>query len=294
MAQISSVLLEAIRPQPFVKWAGGKSQLVERLSAFAPSKFKRYFEPFVGGGAFFFYLRPRKALISDANFELIIAYRVIKNDLRSLLKELESTAALPLTASLYGRNRDADPDFLTPVRRAARFIFLNKTCFNGLYRVNKLGKFNVPFGKYPHMPTLCSEENLRRVSRLLRSTEIMCSSFQIALQKAESGDFIYMDPPYAVDPSSPSFTGFTREGFTEPDQRSLAKKFRELDKKGCYVMLSNSETRLTRELYAGYARTPVSVNRMINCVGENRTGFRELVILNYRPSSAGLDRWFTR
>jgi DNA adenine methylase len=118
----------------------------------------------------------------------------------------------------------------------------------------------------------------------------MCSNFEITLEKARSGDFIYLDPPYAVNPISPSFTSFTSEGFTEPDQRNLAKKFGELNKRGCYLMLSNSETKLTRELYAEYPRIPVSVNRMINCVGKKRTGFRELVILNYHTSS-GLDRW---
>jgi DNA adenine methylase len=144
------------------------------------------------------------------------------------------------------------------------------------------------------MPSLYAEDNLRQVSKLLQSVEIMCSTFQIALERAEPGDFVYLDPPYAVDPSSPSFTSFTKEGFLEPDQRNLAKKFRELDEKGCYLMLSNSETKLIKQLYAEYTRIPVSVNRMINCVGENRTGFRELVILNYHPSAEGLDRWLTR
>jgi DNA adenine methylase len=144
MAQMSSDSLEMFRPQPFIKWAGGKSQLVERLSALAPTSFKRYFEPFVGGGAFFFHLHPRKALISDANFELINSNRVIKNELRPLLRELESMSALSLTSSLFRRYRDLNPDSMNYVRRAARFIFLNKTCFNGLYRVNKLGKLTSP------------------------------------------------------------------------------------------------------------------------------------------------------
>jgi DNA adenine methylase len=294
MAQASSELITPVRPQPFVKWAGGKTQLVGRLFTLAPRNFKRYFEPFVGGGAFFFHLRPKSALISDANFELINAYRVIKNDLPSLLKELKLIHAHLLTPSLFRAFRETDPDSLTPVRRAARFIFLNKTCYNGLYRVNKHGKFNVPFGKYAHMPTLYSEENLKQVAELLRSTEVMCSGFEIALDKAEPGDFVYMDPPYAVDPSSPSFTSFTSDDFTEHDQRSLAQKFEELDKRGCYLMLSNSETKLSKELYANYTSLPVSVNRMINCMGEKRTGFTELVILNYRPSSSGLERWLTR
>jgi DNA adenine methylase len=291
MTQLSSEILEMSGPQPFVKWAGGKSQLVDRLFALAPSQFKNYIEPFVGGGAFFFHLRPEKALISDANFELVNSYRVIKTDLSSLLIELRLISKVPLTRTLFRSFRDVDPNSLNSVRRAARFIFLNKTCFNGLYRVNKQGKFNVPFGKYPRMPTLYSEGNLKQVNRLLRSTEIMCSTFQVALERAAPGDFVYLDPPYAVDPAAPTFTGFVTGGFTESDQRNLAAKFKELDKRGCCLMLSNSETKLTRELYEGYRRIPVTVNRMINCVGEKRTGFKELVILNYGPPSSDLDRW---
>lgn len=291
MAQTSTRLLEIKAPQPFVKWAGGKSQLIHRLSALAPAKFERYFEPFVGGGALFFHLRPRRALISDSNFELINTYRVIRNHLSTLLQELKRLSEQSLSEPLFKRYRSIDPDSLPPVKRAARLIFLNKTCYNGLYRVNKSGDFNVPFGKYEHMPQLCNEENLKQVSRLLQSIELMCADFEIALDKAKSGDFVYLDPPYAPTHNSPSFTSFTKEDFTESDQRRLAELFRELDRRGCFLMLSNSDSRLTHELYSGFKSGPVSVDRMINCIGSRRTGFKELVILNYEPSQPSLSRW---
>jgi DNA adenine methylase len=291
MAQVC--IQESRWPQPFVKWAGGKAQLVHRLSALAPSNFDRYVEPFVGGGALFFHLRPQTALISDTNNELINTYKVMKRSLRPLMEELSRLNRLKLTRALYNRFRTVDPDSLRAVERAARFIFLNKTCYNGLYRVNNNGVFNVPFGKYESMPTLYNEENLKHVSRLLQSTEIMIAGFDTSLDKARASDFIYLDPPYAWDADAPTFTSFTKERFDESDQRRLAHRFRQLDKAGCQLMLSNSDTRLTRELYFGFKFIPVTVDRMINCIGSKRTGYRELVILNYEPQFTTLHRWLT-
>src|SRR5215472_14459579 len=152
-------------PQPFVKWAGGKAQLIPQIAKWLPRHFDRFFEPFVGGGAVYFYLRPKVAVISDANFELINAYRVIRNDLPSLLKELETVQQESISRALYEHYRSMNPEKLSAVKRAVRLIFLNKTCYNGLYRVNRKGEFNVPFGKYARMPRLSDEENLLEIRR---------------------------------------------------------------------------------------------------------------------------------
>ena len=280
-------------PQPFVKWAGGKSQLLSQISKVFPRKFGRYYEPFVGGGAVFFHLRPREATISDANFELINAYRVIRDDFESLAKELDLIQGLRISRSLYEKYRDSDPESLSPPRRAARFIFLNKTCYNGLYRVNKNGDFNVPFGKYTRMPTLYERENFVEIWNLLQRADIMCSSCEIPLNRAKSGDFLYLDPPYSSEPETPGFTSYTKESFSASDQRRLAAKFKELDRRGCILVLSNSNTKLVRELYVDYKDRMLLLtsDRMINCIGSERTGYRELLILNYTPPMETLAPW---
>jgi DNA adenine methylase len=278
-------------PQPFVKWAGGKSQLLPQISAILPRRFGMYFEPFVGGGAVYFHLRPKTAVISDANFELINAYRVIKNDLEALIHQLEILQQKPISPGLYDRYRRMNPEKLPSVKRAVRFIFLNKTCYNGLYRVNRKGKFNVPFGKYPRMPKLAEEANLTEVRKILRSAEIMCASYQIGLDRASEGDVVYLDPPYSPDLKSPSFTSYTKESFSFVDQRRLAARFKELDRRGCLLVLSNSDTRLVRDLYSGYTRIRLKSGRMINCVGNERMGYRELLILNYKIPMEDLIPW---
>lgn len=283
-------------PQPFLKWAGGKSQLLPQLSEMLPQKFNRYFEPFVGGGALFFYLRPSKATISDANIELYNAYFVVKNDLQPLITRLEWFQRQRISRALYERWRRIDGEKLAPEKRAARFIFLNKTCYNGLYRVNKQGRFNVPFGKYRQMPSLFDKTNLIEVRNLLRDTEIMLASYETPLQRAEPNDFVYLDPPYSVDPDALGFTSYTKESFSASDQRRLSQKFKELDRRGCFLMLSNSNTKLVRELYADYEATTVEIEsgRMINCIGSERKGYRELVVMNYHPPVETLVPWMTQ
>lgn len=283
-------------PQPFVKWAGGKSQLVEQLGWLFPRKFNCYYEPFLGGGAVFFKLRPSKAVISDANYELINTYKVIKHDFAMLLAELGNIRRHPLTSSLYESYRKMNPQSLNRSKRAARFIFLNKTCYNGLYRVNRYGAFNVPFGKYDHMPKLYDEENMKQISRLLRTARIMCSDFETALKNAEDGDFVYLDPPYIPEPESTGFTSYTKEPFSIADQDRLAKVFRSLVKHGCLVMLSHSATRRVANLYKDFSETTYAftADRMINCIGSRRTGFKEVVILSYNPPLQTLAQWFTR
>jgi len=280
-------------PQPFVKWAGGKAQLIPRISRLVPRNFDCYFEPFIGGGALFFHQGPKRSFISDANFELMNAYRVIKDHPASLIDELSNIQEKRISARLFKKYRSLDPETLTSARRAARFVFLNKTCFNGLYRVNRRGSFNVPFGKYTRMPRLFESDNIIAIQKLLQNAEIMCASYEIPLQRAKKGDFVYLDPPYSPEPEVPSFTSYTKESFSTADQRRLAQKFKELDRRGCFLMLSNSNTKLVRELYADYQGNifELTADRMINCIGSERRGYSELVVLNYVPPMETLIPW---
>ena len=299
----STALLENARaisqprsPQPFVKWAGGKSQLISQISRLLPSFSGRYFEPFLGGGAVFFHVRPSSALVSDANRELIIVYRTIQNDLLRLESELDKIQDQSISRKLFNHYRGMNPEDLTPAQRAARFIFLNKTCFNGLYRVNRLGKFNVPFGQYKRMPRLYDPLNFIQVHSLLQKVTLMSATYEVALQDTTEGDFVYLDPPYAREDDAQNFVSYTNESFSAADQRRLAAKFLALDRRGCLVMLSNSDIPLVRELYSRYANTTVRVraDRMINCIGSDRTGFNELMIMNYEPPSRTLHSWMNR
>jgi DNA adenine methylase len=278
-------------PQPFVKWAGGKSQLLSQMSGFLPHHFDLYFEPFVGGGAVFFHLRPRRAVISDANFELINAYRIIRDDLDSIIAELDELQEKRISRRLYELHRKKNPDKLSKVERAARFIFLNKTCYNGLYRVNRKGDFNVPFGKYSRMPKLYEGANLTEIRKILGSTEIEYAGYETALGRASEGDFVYLDPPYSPDPKSQGFTSYTKESFSEVDQSRLATRFKDSDRRGCLLMLSNSDTRHVRDLYSEFTIERLKAGRMINCIGSERTGYNELLILNYRLPVETLNPW---
>lgn len=279
-------------PQPFIKWAGGKSQVLGEISRILPRKFNGYHEPFLGGGALFFHLRPQAAFVSDSNFDLINAYCVVRDDIEPLLAELKRLQKKLLSRSLFDQLRKLDPSALTPPERAARFIFLNKTCYNGLYRVNKGGIFNVPIGRYKKMPTLFDEQNLREVASLLTQTRVQCADYMTALTNAASGDLVYLDPPYSKD-SDQAFVSYTKESFSENDQRKLAAAFRELDHRGCLLILSNSDTTAVRRLYSDYAnRTKrITAGRWINSVGSDRTGYSELLITNYIPQLETLAPW---
>jgi DNA adenine methylase len=274
------------RPEasPFIKWAGGKTQLLRKIDGHLP-QFARYFEPFVGGGALFFHLVSRlqfSAHISDSNRELVNAYNVVKYDIEGLIDMLERHERnyRRSPTEWYYRLRSERPD--GDLESAARFIALNKTCYNGLYRVNQNGEFNVPFGKYRN-PAICDRNRLRTASTALNysNAKIVACDYKQALGKAREGDFIYLDPPF--DPLTPTahFVDYTRNGFGEQDQIGLAQVFRELDRKGCNVLLSNSDTKLTRELYSEFDQKKVRVLRAISCKGSGRTGYREILVRNY-------------
>jgi len=274
------LLRAGVKPRPFVKWAGGKRQILKHLLFYAPKEFNRYFEPFVGGGALFFELSPKRAVISDLNAELINAYRVIKGQVEELIESLKKHKN---NEEYYYRIRSLKPAELSPVERASRFIYLNKTCFNGLYRENSKGEFNVPFGRYKR-PKICDEENLRAVSEFLNSVEveILNADYREVCKRAEAGDFIYLDPPYIPVSKTAGFTTYTGGGFGEEDHRKLAEVFRELSEKGCFVMLSNADHPLIRELYRDFKLIEITTNRAISCKRSKRKGSgRELLIMNY-------------
>jgi len=265
-------------PKPPVKWAGGKGQLLWQLLPLLPEKgWKLYAEPFVGGGALFFHLRPPKALLIDSNAELINFYRVVRDDLESLLCDLEKHENTP---EYYYRIRSLDPRELSSVARASRFLYLNKTAYNGLWRVNRQGKHNVPFGRYKN-PKIADRENLLLVREALRGAEIVLGDFSLVLDYAGPGDFVYLDPPYYPLSGTARFTSYTAGAFGEAEQVRLAGVFRDLDKKGCLLMLSNSDTPAVHELYAGYHIQVVTARRSINCRASGRGPVNELVVRNY-------------
>ncbi|MDH7577858.1 MAG: DNA adenine methylase [Bacillota bacterium] len=268
---------ENVKPKPPVKWAGGKGQLLSQFEPLFPKKFGAYHEPFVGGGAVFFHLLPERAVLIDNNPELINFYLVVRESLDELLISLHKHKN---EAGYYYQIRALDPEKLDPVSRASRFLFLNKTGYNGLWRVNRQGRHNVPFGRYKN-PRIADVENLRRVSDALKRAQILLNDFSVVLNYAESGDFIYFDPPYYPLSETANFTDYTADSFGREDQERLAETFQELDKRGCLVMLSNSDTSFIRELYSGYHLTVVSAKRAINCRADRRGPIGELVIRNY-------------
>lgn len=263
-------MLLTVKPKPFVKWAGGKRQLIDILKANIPTSFRRYIEPFVGGGALLFEILPQKAIISDINKELINAYIVVKERVEELIESLREHEK-NYSEEYYYKLRSLDPNSLSDVERASRFIFLNKTCYNGLYRENSKGQFNVPFGRYKK-PKIFEAENLRAVSFYLNSAdiEIYCADYKEVCKKAEKGDFVYLDPPYYPISKSSSFTKYTKYDFMEEDQVELSEVFRKLDRKGVFVLLSNSNTEFIRDLYRDYIIIEVESRRFINCKPNGR------------------------
>lgn len=275
------------KPKPYIKWVGGKRQLLRQfreLGLYPPEDFNpytnTYYEPFVGGGAVFFDLLPKNAELSDLNKELVTTYNVIKNNVDELIKSLQKHI---YDKEYYLEVRTKKIEDLSDIEVASRFIFLNRTGFNGLYRVNKSGQFNVPFGRYNN-PVICDEENLRRVSDTLQDVTITHQDYKNVLETAEEGDFIYLDPPYYPISASSSFTSYTTERFLEKEQTELRDTFMELHKKGCYVMLSNSDTPFINELYSGlYGITvnKVTAGRAINSKGSGRGKIMEVLVVNY-------------
>jgi len=268
---------------PPFKWVGGKRRLLPKIVPLLPEKYNGYYEPFLGGGALFFHLQPKEAYISDVNAELINAYQTIKNRLSLLIVELnkyENNEDYFLSV----RELDRDPKVfskLSSVQRAARFIYLNKTCFNGLYRVNSKGQFNVPFGHYSS-PNFLDIENLNACSLALKNTTISCESFTSVLSYAEYGDFVYFDPPYIPDGISSTFTQYTKDGFGMIEQQELLDVCHLLDARGVKWMLSNSSAPIVYTMYEKFNIDTVEVNRSVGASAESRRKVNEVIVRNYK------------
>lgn len=265
---------------PIVKWAGGKGRVVQQYAPYLLQvPMKRYFEPFAGGAAVYFWLYaqrgPFSAFLSDANEELIHCYSVVKKSSQELIELLRHYQGQH-GPEFYYQMRASQPS--EPLQRAARFIYLNRTCFNGLYRVNSKGLFNVPMGRYKD-PNVVQEARLQWASQALQKVELRAQTFDKVARKAKAGDLVYFDPPYQPLSATSSFTSYTQEPFGPEQQWKLAQLFAELVSRGCYVFLSNSDTPLVRELYADFECLEVQATRMINSKSDRRQAIGEVLVL---------------
>lgn len=271
------------RIKPVLKWAGGKTQLLDDLMPRVPEEYGRYIEPFFGGGALFFAVQPESAIIADRNPELINMYEQIADDLDSVIKCLEQYEN---DIEMYYAVREQTWEDLPKAEAAARTIYLNHTCFNGLYRVNKQGKFNTPFGGYKR-PNICDEPTLRAASAALKRATIVCGDYHdVLLEHAQGGDFVFLDPPYLPVTPSGDFKRYTKEQFHEGDHRELAETIKELEKRGCKVVLTNSNHPVVMELYKDYPMTVVQTRRHVSCRGDSRNG--EDVIVGITPGRSAV------
>jgi DNA adenine methylase len=265
--------------KPFVKWVGGKRQLLADIADVAelfpklgPSA--TYHEPFVGGGAVYFKLKPRRAVLSDYNERLIRTYRGVKTDVEGVIKRLRS---YPHKKSFYLEMRARDIDAEEDAEVAAWFIYLNRTGYNGLYRVNSRNGFNVPFGDYKN-PTICDADTLRACSRVLRGARLEVKDFGTVLDRANPGDFVYFDPPYIPLTATSRFTDYTSEGFSDAEQVRLRDVALELKKRGVSVLLSNSSAQRVYDLYSKFRCVEVDARRSVNCKPNGRGRIPELLI----------------
>ncbi len=304
---------DVVNARPFLKWAGGKTQLLDELykrlplSLIESGEIERYVEPFVGGGAFFFFLKRnfkiKEAYLLDINKELMIGYKVVQRNVDELIRELSIMQEMYVKLSEEGRkdfyykirdeyNRQKEGfDYFNYnfdwIKRAAYLIFLNKTCFNGLYRLNRKGEFNVPFGKYKN-PVICDADNLIEVNRALRDTEIICADFEESKKYIRQNTLVYLDPPYRPLNNTSNFTSYNEEGFDDYDQIRLANFFKEMDNIGAFLMLSNSDPKNENQeddffdrLYEGFVIERVKAKRCINSNADKRGDINELIIRNY-------------
>ena len=279
--------ISRVGPKPFVKWAGGKRQIMLELEKNFPDKFDTYLEPFLGGGAVMFDLLTKKPSlkcnVSDLNSDLILAYVTIRDKLNKLIQSLENHSKNyhKDSTGYYYKVRNQEPK--NQIEKVSRLLFLNKTCFNGLYRVNSKGKFNVPLGRYTN-PNIVNKENLIVVSHILQSEKIKisCRDSSSVLKDAKRGDFVYFDPPYQPVSDTANFTSYTHRDFRNDDLERLADLANQLSSKGCFVMLSNSNSKTVKRLFSsGWKLKEIRANRAINSNSQKRTGHKEIIIKNY-------------
>lgn len=271
--------------KPVTKWVGGKRQLLPMLHQYLPKQFKRYFEPFVGGGALLFDLAPAQATINDANGELMNVYQVIKDDPQALIEQLQRLAvrnSKDFYLHIRALDRSDAYETLTDVQKAARLLYMLRVDYNGMYRVNSHNQFNVPYGRQKN-PTIVNVDNIMAVHDYFVSNDVeMChGDFEDAVASAQAGDLVYFDPPYVpLNPTS-SFTSYTKDNFGDAEQKRLAKCVGKLSKKGVYVMLSNSDTSYVRDLYGQFSIHTVQAMRSVNANGKHRGKVTEVLVTNY-------------
>jgi DNA adenine methylase len=266
--------------QPFLKWAGGKRQLLPYLAKHLPASYGSYIEPFLGGGAMFFYLKPQRAILADLNEDLINCFTIVRDNVEPLIKALNKYVN---DEDFYYRIREQDPKSLSDIERAARTIYLNKTCYNGLYRVNKKGDFNVPFGRR-EKPSICEPKVLFAAHQALQGAQLIHGDYQQVLKRyAKPGDFIYLDPPYYPAEGYADFKRYTKEFFYEEDHIELRNEVRRLVDRGCWVLLTNSNTEFVRNLYEGFSYEVLDARRSISCNPETRVG-QDLIVIATKPA----------
>jgi DNA adenine methylase len=280
---VDTILDERVPAHPFLKWAGGKWAIAPQIERLLPADVRQrtYREPFVGGGAMFFYLQPERAILSDALADLVTTYQVVQHSVDALVRRLQALRATHTTEQYYAirdafnRERDAPR-----IERAAWLIYLNKTCYNGLFRTNQSGGFNVPVGRFATTPHVVDPPALRLAAAALAGAEIKRAHFDHLLAEAESGDVIYFDPPYVPLSKTSSFSAYADGNFTLDDQAHLAEVFRELDARGCLLALSNSDTAEVRALYKGFDVSPIIASRAISAKASTRGDVTELLVRN--------------
>lgn len=267
------------RPRPFLKWAGGKGRLLSQIAPFFPPDCRTYFEPFCGGGAVFFARQPMRAVLSDINPELINVYQCVRGDVEGVIDLLRGHASQHSAEHFYAM-RAQQPESLAALERAARVIYLNRTCFNGLYRENAHGQFNVPLGRYVN-PTICDAPTLRAASWALRPADIHIAAFDQVLDHAQPGDVVYFDPPYHPLSVTSSFTSYSRFAFGAAEQRHLHAIFAELARRDVRALLSNSDCPFTRDLYQDFRIATITAGRSINTRADRRGPITEILVLNW-------------
>jgi len=282
-----------IMSKTFIRWAGGKGKLIPQLKQFIPKEYNTYIEPFLGGGSMFFYLKPTDSFLSDINEELINLYRVLRNNVEELIGDLKTHKN---ESEYYYQCRDYDRGSMyhkwTDIERASRTLYLNKTCWNGLYRVNSSGYFNVPFGDRKN-PMIVDEDRLRECSKALQNATIAVGGYESILDThkfVSEEDFVYLDPPYAPVKED-SFTSYTKEDFGKENQIELKRMCDKLNMNGVYFMLSNSAAPFILKLYDKYFINIIQAPRYINSDGNNRGNVEEVVITNYSTEKELKDFW---
>lgn len=274
---------EYLHLAPFVKWVGGKRQLLKYIKPILPESINTYYEPFIGGGALLFDHKPSVAVINDYNKELINTYNVIKGDVEALIADLKTHVYdKDYFYEIRSLDRNSDYSSMSDLKKASRLLYLNKSCFNGLYRVNSKGEFNSPFGSYTN-PNIVNEDTLLAVSRYLNNNNVTTRTgdFQEAVFDAQDGDFVYFDPPYDPVSKSANFTAYSKLGFSREDQERLRDLCIELTDRGVKFLLSNASTDFINELYSGFTILEVGANRAINSNGAKRKKVQEVLVRNY-------------